>query len=68
MFRPLRPLYVTESVNRVKCELAGSKSVPIEVLIELAFDESEAVRRKVADNPRTPIDLLICMTPDKASP
>ena len=66
MYRCLRSLYATESVERVKNELAASGTIPIDVLAELAFDGSEAVRLKVVENPRTPVALLICMAGDRS--
>lgn len=67
MFRPQRPLYVTDSVDRVKQELAQSRTTPIDALIELASDGSEAVRLKVAENPRTPRALVATMVNDKCA-
>jgi hypothetical protein len=64
MFRPLRSLYATDSVERVKQELAASEALQIDLLIELAFDGSEDVRLKVAENSRAPVGLLLCMAQD----
>lgn len=53
---PLHERYIT----------AGNETVSIAVLKQLATDESEAVRRRVAENPRTPDHILIDLATDSA--
>jgi hypothetical protein len=67
MLRPQRPLYVTDSVDRVKQELAQSSTTPLDALIELASDSSEIVRLEVAKNPHTPRALVATMANDKSA-
>src|SRR5262245_48286944 len=51
---PVRQRYIT----------AGSDTVSVAVLEQLAIDESEKVRRRVAENPRTPEHILIRLATD----
>jgi hypothetical protein len=43
---------------------AGSETVSVAVLEQLAIDESDRVRRRVAENPHTPEHLLIRLATD----
>lgn len=67
MVKSIRKHYVTLSVNQAKLELAASATAPVEALAELALDGLEAIRLKVACNPRTPAALLSCMVNDKSA-
>ncbi|PZM82592.1 MAG: hypothetical protein DKT66_11390 [Candidatus Melainabacteria bacterium] len=46
-----------DSANQ-KEELAASENASATILKQLAFDSSESVRLKVAENPHTPISVL----------
>src|SRR4030095_4827487 len=43
---------------------AGSETVSVAVLEQLAIDESDRVRRRVAENPQTPEHVLIRLATD----
>jgi len=51
---PVRERYIT----------AGSETVSVEVLEQLAIDECERVRRRVAENPQTPERILVHLATD----
>jgi len=51
-----------------KSELTRNPSTPLDVLRDLATDESWGVRRSVAENPNTPLDILRELAKDEYWP
>ncbi len=63
----LRPEVLGDLPFHQRYITAGSESVSLAVLEQLAIDECEAIRRRVAENPRTPEHVLVDLAVDDVS-